>query len=72
MLGTQKLELGKLDPTQAPAVVRYLGVLTGEVHQRLARTRPKRWTPKELSGLLTSARKLAAMHEEAFLDFCAG
>lgn len=69
--GEDKLALDLLEEPQLPAVVRFLGALAGEVHRRLARSRLTRWTPKEQAGLLNSARRLAVLHEEAFLGFCA-
>lgn len=69
--GDEKLPIDSVDTTQAHAIVRFLGGLAGEVHRRLARTRPSRWSAREQVGLLASARRLAAMHEEAFIDFCA-
>ncbi len=69
--GEEKLPIDAVDPAQAHAIARYLGSLAGEVHRRLARTTLKRWSNGEQVGLLASARRLAALHEEAFLDFCA-
>jgi uncharacterized protein (DUF2252 family) len=69
--GDEKLDIDAVPPEQAEAVLRYLGGLAGEVHRRLARTPVKKWSAAECEGLLESARKLAAMHEEAFLEFCA-
>ena len=69
--GEDKLALDTLLPEQLPGMLRFLGAMAGQVHQRLARSRLKRWTPKELQGLLASTRRLAVMHEEAFLEFCA-
>ncbi len=69
--GEEKLSLEQIDEAQVPSMVRFLGAMAGEVHLRLARSRIKRWTPKEQVGLLASARRIAAMHEEAFIDFCA-
>jgi uncharacterized protein (DUF2252 family) len=69
--GEDKLSLDALEADQIPAMIRFLGAMTGEVHRRLARSRIRLWTPKEERGLLASTRRLAAMHEEAFIDFCA-
>ncbi len=69
--GDEKLELAKLDDTQLPTMVRFLGAMAGQAHARLARSRLKRWTVAEQRGLLASSRRIAAMHEEAFIDFCA-
>ncbi len=69
--GEDKLALDALLPEQLPGMMRFLGAMSGQVHQRLARSRLKRWTPAELRGLLKSARRLAVLHEEAFLEFCA-
>ena len=69
--GEEKLALERLDEDQIPSMIRYLGALAGEAHRRLARSRIKLWTAKEQRGLLASTLKLAAMHEEAFIDFCA-
>ena len=68
--GEDKLALDTLDDAQRPAVVRFLGALAGETHRRLARSRVTAWTASERSALLRSARTLAALHEEAFLEFC--
>lgn len=70
--GEDKLQLDHLEEPHVPAMMRFLGFLAGDTHRRLARSRPMRWSPKELRALLTSARHLAAMHEDAFLEFCAG
>ena len=69
--GEEKLALDQLEAEQVPSMIRFLGAMAGEVHRRLARSRIKRWTVKEQHGLLASTRRLAAMHEEAFIDFCA-
>lgn len=68
--GEDKLALDALDDAQRPAVVRFLGFVAGETHRRLARSRLTAWTASERNALLRSARTLAAMHEEAFLEFC--
>lgn len=69
--GEDKLALDALDAAQLPAVVRFLGFCAGEVHRRLARSRLTAWSASERSALLRSARHLAALHEDAFLEFCA-
>lgn len=69
--GEDKLALDAIDEEQLPAVLRFLGFCAGEAHRRLARSRLTAWTAKERAGLLVSARRIAAMHEEAFLEFCA-
>ncbi len=69
--GEEKLALEKLSEDQIPSTIRFLGAMAGEVHRRLARSRITRWTPNERRGLLDSTRRIAAMHEEAFIDFCA-
>ena len=69
--GEDKLSLENLEEAQVPAVIRFLGAMAGQVHRRLARSRIKLWTPKEQRALLASTRRLAALHEEAFIDFCA-
>jgi uncharacterized protein (DUF2252 family) len=69
--GEEKLSLEKLDPDQLPTMIRFLGAMAGQVHRSLARSRLKKWTAKEQHALLASSRRLAAMHEEAFIDFCA-
>jgi len=68
--GEEKISLEQLPEDQLPEMLHFLGAMSGEVHRRLARSRIKRWTPKEQRGLLDSTRRLAAMHEEAFLGFC--
>lgn len=69
--GEDKLSLDALTEDQIPGMIRFLGAMAGQAHRSLARSRVKLWTPKEQNGLLASSRRLAAMHEEAFIDFCA-
>lgn len=70
--GEAKLSLEDLEAAELPAVIRFLGALAGEAHHRLARSKIKRWTPREQRSLLESTRRIAALHEQAFLEFCAG
>jgi hypothetical protein len=67
----EKLQLADIAPDDADAVIHFIGALAGQAHHRLARTRPAPWTMDEQRALLASARRLAAMHEEAFIEFSA-
>lgn len=69
--GEDKLTFTLLPEKELDAVALQLGALTGEVHRRLA-TRPGRaWTRAERDELINAARRMAGIHHEAYLDFCA-
>ncbi len=69
--GEDRLPLDGLAHAHLDAVALQLGALTGEAHRRLATRVARPWSPGERKSLLESARRMAGLHHEAYLDFCA-
>ena len=69
--GEEKLEATRLQSMPKEVVVPYLGRLLGQVHRRAAApVKIKLLSQRERQWVLTRARELAGLHEEAFLIFC--
>lgn len=69
--GEEKLAFALLPEAELGSVTLHLGALAGEVHRRLATKPGRAWNTGEREDLIEAARRMAGIHHEAYLDFCA-
>jgi hypothetical protein len=68
-----KLDLGRVDADDLPALASHLGALLGCAHRRGATalpTAPASWSDGALDGIIERAIVLAGIHEAAYLAAC--
>lgn len=65
-----KLSLVHLDARELAAVVRYLGAVLGRLHERGAAKRPAAWSRSDRARMVTTAVRMAGLHEAVFLALC--
>lgn len=66
-----KLSLAHLEAPELAAVVRYLGAILGRLHRRGAPAkRPAAWSGSDRARMVTTAVRMAGLHEAVFLALC--